>query len=509
MENEPGKLLLVSDLEGCAAQSSSKEPQSQKLCSPEFFAAVGEFLDLNPKNKVAFLGDYFDQGPYVVESINGIIGLFNTYSGRVHLLLGNRDLNKLRLIYEMRTEPKDIGDKKWPVWTKFYTDLSRDLSMMDRLKHILNNSMGAGGPLNLVPHDELNPEEAAYLLLRAFSEPVANLLPGSAAAKAKIDTKPKYTSFIANVRTLFTEGKIVCHAEDFQTLMSHAGGAEPFLLHNEDYYNAIRRDLASAPTYYDKIEQVRLLLQESPTAAQQAATFVVGTYNAPLACIPSLFDDTNVDPPADYYLLQGLGLKPNPGKHFTSFVQSCDIQGCKGPYGPDLPISPPLTYEAYLGLLETSGVRAIAFGHAPHCVPIPVIYKRAESNILFIGNDTSNGYRPAAITEIDQIPLSYVSTDATGALVAGVFSLPGNTSNTYNAGSMFAPMIGAWTVKDAPKFLMDPPRIQYNGKALTFPARVEKAPPGIFKRAEMAGGRRRKVTRKVSTRKRSSRKSRR
>jgi len=504
MAASAGKLLLISDLEGCSPQSASKQPQSQLLCTPEFFKAVATFLDANPKNKVAFLGDYFDQGPYVVESINGIVELHKTYGPRVHILLGNRDLNKLRLIYEMREAPQVVGEKKWPVWAKFYAELTPQLSLMERLKHILNNSMGAGGPLNLVPADELNQEEAAYLLVRAFSEPAAELLPAAAVAKPKIESNAKYTDFITNVRVLFTVGKIVTHDADFKILMSHAGGAEPFLLHNPEYYGNIKGQLAHAGapslTYYDKIEQVRLLLQEPPAAEQAAAAFDETTYNRPLDCIPSLFDDANPEPCADYYLLQGLGLKPNGGKHFTSFVQSCDIQGCKGPYGPDLPLDPPLTYEAYLDLLEKTGIEAIAFGHAPHCVPIPVIYKRQESSILFIGNDTSNGYRPSAISSIEQIPLSYVTTNAAGALEAGVFSLPGSSEHTYNGGSMFEPMIGAWTVDTAPKFLMDPPRIQYSGKALTFPARVEKAPPGIFKPAEMAGGRRRRITRKSGNR---------
>jgi hypothetical protein len=496
MSKEEGKLLLISDLEGCAPYSASKQPQTQLQCSPEFFASIAGFLE-TPTNKVAFLGDYFDQGPFVVESINGIVDLYNAYSPRVHIILGNRDLNKLRLIYEMNSAPQAAGEKRWAVWSKFYNDLSPPagpLSLMDRLKHIITTSMGAPAPLNLCPQDELTQDEAAYLLLRAFSDPVASLLPTAAASKAKIEGHPeqKYTKFIKNVRTLFSVGKIVTFDADFKTLLSHAGGAEPFLLHKIDYYTQIKSQLlpkdGKALTYYDKIEQVRLLLQDSPTEIQQASTFLVETYNSPLLCIPSLFDDAKPEPPDDYYLLQGLGLKPDAGRHFTSFVQSCDIQGCKGPSGPDLPLDPPLTYEAYLSLLEQSGVTAIAFGHAPHCVPIPIIYKRPESRIIFIGNDTSNGYRPAAITAINQIPLSYVSKTNEGATIAGVFSLPGTSKYTYDAGSMFAPMINTWRSDTAPRFLMDPPRIQYDGSALLFPARVEKAPPGIFKAATMAGG---------------------
>jgi hypothetical protein len=42
------------------------------------------------------------------------------------------------------------------------------------------------------------------------------------------------------------------------------------------------------------------------------------------------------------------------------------------------------------------------------------------------------------------------------------------------------------------------PRVQYaDGKALTFPARTETKPPGIFKPATMAGGNRKRNTRKT------------
>jgi hypothetical protein len=198
-------------------------------------------------------------------------------------------------------------------------------------------------------------------------------------------------------------------------------------------------------------------------------------------------------PPFEHFLLQGLGLKPNGGKHFNSFVQSCDIQGCKGPYHTDIPMDPALDYKPFLQALEASGVKFIAHGHVPHCVPVPLIYKRQESNILFLANDTSNGYRPADIASVEQFPLSYITKN--GAV--GVFSLPGSTEHTYNAGSMFSPMINEWTFADAPTFLTDAPgpRVAYaDGRALTFPARAETKPPGIFKPAVMAGGARKRKT---------------
>lgn len=509
--DEQGRLLLVSDLEGCAPYDSKQEPQSQQLCSPEFFTSVATFLEW-PKNKVAFLGDYFDKGPFVVDTINGIMTLKELYKERVHIILGNRDLNKMRLIYEMKESPQAVGENKWAEWSKFYNDLNPtpSLSISDRLLHILNTSMGAPGPIQISPKDELTQEEAGFLLLSAFSIPNATLLPNSQKSKAKLLSHPegKYTRFIENVRKLFTEGKILIYDTDFKTLLSHAGGMDPFILHNVDYYTNIKAQLlprnGQALTYYDKIEQVRLLLQKPPTPIQQDDRFHDYTYNAPLACISTLFDDQRSEPPDDFFLIQGLGLKPNPGEHFTSFIQSCDILGCKGPSGPDFPLNPDISLDKYLKFLESSGVKVIAFGHVPHCTPVPLIYRRPESQIIFIANDTSNGYRPFTIKAINEIPLGYVSYTQTGEPLAGVFSLPGNTEHTYDGEGVLENMVYTWSIESCPMFRLDPPRIQYpGGKALLFPARKEIAPPGIFTPSKMEGGIRRKplnrVTKRVKT----------
>ena len=57
-------MLLISDLEGCAEYSPSGVPQSTIECQLPFFNTIRIFLDTNKNNKVAFLGDYFDKGPY-------------------------------------------------------------------------------------------------------------------------------------------------------------------------------------------------------------------------------------------------------------------------------------------------------------------------------------------------------------------------------------------------------------------------------------------------------------
>lgn len=489
----PGKLLLISDLEGCNAFGPPpvKAPQSQVICGQEFFDSIASFLG-NAENKVAFLGDYFDQGPMVVDSVNRIIDLQGRFAGQVTIILGNRDINKLRLIYELRPVPQVTERERWlPVWRDFYDAISTTIPIKERLKLILNKSMGA--PAAIPQMDSaLTEDEACFLLVSAFSEPAANALINAAASADSIARKsPKYAQFVENVRKLFKIGKIVSYDADFKTLLSHAGGTEPFILHDKAYYDTIKSSLASIPAYYDKIETVRIRLQDDP--ASKVAVYDETTYNEPLAIIPTIFDDAN-EPSPDFFLLQGLGLKPNAGRHFNSFIQSCDIQGCKGPYADDIAMDPPLEYRTFLSQLKTTDIRFIAHGHVPHCVPIPLIYKRQEGDIIFVANDTSNGYRPADISNVNQVPLSYITKDGK----AGVFSLPGSTDNTYNAGSMFSSMIKEWDLASCPVFAVDlplGPRVQYSdGRTLTFPAR--SPPNGPFTAAKMVGGTRKRKARK-------------
>jgi len=493
-----GKLLFVSDLEGCAPKSPSGKDQSQYLCSEPFFDMLDNFLSEESLNKVAFLGDYFDQGPYVVDSINHIMELYNKYKERVIIILGNRDLNKLRLIYEVNTQ-MPVGEKHWSAWTKFYTTPAT--SPMERLQNIVSNSMGAKWPLILDP--ALNPEQSAYLLVRAFSEPAATGLPA-------FELKGKYAEFVTSCRALFTAGKIVTIDYQYHVLLSHAGGAEPFILHGQYYYDNIINTINTDDFYFNKIEIVRQELQKPPLGE---ALFSEIVYNSPLENIPSMFDSVE-EPPPEFFLIQGLGLKPDGNNPFTSFVQSCDIKSCKGPSDP----SNPLEYKKYLKYLEENlGIKAIAHGHSPHCAPVPLIYKRPEAEIFFIANDTSNGYRPV----IKDVPfrLAYMNDDdypEVGIIPENIpipSILPGDTldsdilPDTRPDSETFKTMMRSWKIEDAPKY--DPTRstIDYGGgKMLTFPAKIQGNNP--FTSAAMIGGRRKtKKTKKNKKQRKQTKKS--
>jgi hypothetical protein len=111
------------------------------------------------------------------------------------------------------------------------------------------------------------------------------------------------------------------------------------------------------------------------------------------------------DIPNNHFILQAMGLKSdNTDYKFLSFIDSCDNTGCAGPN-----VDMDNEYYNYLKKLSKIEVKIIAHGHKPHCTPVPLIYRRNESDIVFIDNDVSNGYRPENINEVNKVPLSYIT----------------------------------------------------------------------------------------------------
>jgi hypothetical protein len=124
--------------------------------------------------------------------------------------------------------------------------------------------------------------------------------------------------------------------------------------------------------------------------------------------------------PNEHFILQAMGLKSDNNDYkFLSFIDSCDNTGCKGPIV-EMNETDKIKYTKYLSKLYTFGVKIIAHGHKPHCAPVPLIYKRDNSEIIFIDNDVSNGYRPSNIENVTDVPLSYITKTTTDNLYVGV-----------------------------------------------------------------------------------------
>ena len=453
-------MIFISDLEGCNTVSMSGKPQSTIVCSKPFFDKLDNFLSGNEYNKVAFLGDYFDKGPHFEITINKIIELYEKYNKpinnptnkRVYIILGNRDLNKLRLKHEytdFEKRNKEYGTNPinqgvlWDIWKSYYTEYFNILKKEndstkkdDILLTILDKSMGAK-PSNI----------DKSIVINYFNKITSN--------NSNLNK--------VNFNKLYKYGKIVEYDQTYKVLLSHAGGMDSFFFHNEKYYENIIKTLTPKMKYFESIEKARRLLMESPKNDEiytgNNINVIIDILNKPL-----MEYNRNNNNMGYYYILQALGLKPDPGKHFVSFVESCDSIGCKGPRINSNYQNNTNKYNNFLNTLKKMDIKIVSAGHKPHCAPIPLIYTREkQSEIIFIANDVSNGYRPNNIKDVSDVPLSYaeIQNNILTAVGVGMFNKTNSnirsknitlTNNIVPSLKNYNSMIQRWELKDVPLF---------------------------------------------------------
>jgi len=207
------QILFISDIEGCIVKDSNGKDQSYYFCSETFFESLGNFLEKNQKNKVAFLGDYFDEGPGVVESIKGIAKLHKKYLDRVYIILGNRDLNKFRLAYE--------DENYYHIFLTMNVKYPEGFLIHKGLKDIYDTPTP----------DKRNDIEKVGLhyLVKVFSETKAEKICNKDFIKSKIDTNliAELEQFVQDCRYVLFHGKIVAYDEDYKVLLCHGGGITP------------------------------------------------------------------------------------------------------------------------------------------------------------------------------------------------------------------------------------------------------------------------------------------
>jgi hypothetical protein len=535
----PGKLIFISDLEGCASFTMDfKTPQSAQICSKDFFDKLDLFMGSNSNNKIAFLGDYFDKGNEYESTIERIIGLYDKYNKgvntkinsnslkkRVYIILGNRDINKLRLLFELKDiikkDNKNIvpnNNKLWGLWKNFYINYFKSTNLFEKFKIILEDSMGAMPLIEKIKINDYYKKLFEYFMIVLYSNKNNE--------NENNNDKRIRKSFLK----LFTYGRIVDYDSDFKVLLSHAGGLGNFLFHTQQYYDNIkeklkikRNNIQDMISYFENIEIARRELTKPPNDENTIFNLssnnnknanlinikkIISILNSPLI---NFMKNQSMDNP-DFYLLQALGLKPDNAAtdYFVSFVQSCDCIFCKGPRARNMytikdnntvkkNIYDKNIYLQFLSDLKKLNVKFVAFGHNPHCAPVPIIYKRSddigkirssksvseeaslspvEDKIIFIGNDVSNGFRSANIDEIYKIPLAYISKNPDEVGVGFLdkdntnISPPRANSNLIAESlKQFKSMINKWEYNKVPEFDLGSKTIKYNSTTLSFPAR--------------------------------------
>ena len=421
--NSCQQLLCIADLEGCLEKNQFGTKQNITMCDQNTFNTIMHYLDFEPGNHVAFLGDYFDQGPHMVSSINGIADLKTRYKDRVHIILGNRDLNKMRIKIE-----KDMIEEKytnvWTMWKKGLEGIDTEVPIGDlaRTEYLLGSTYGAPKLLEHLSKElEITREDALDLFGKIFSEEVllAAPVPTPESSNDK-DIDP--TDFIRSCRTLFNEGKIMekVTVGEKNVLLSHGGSFNSHIFDNANLpkIESVISDEFTGADYFGKMEVCRNTLERADVDVDgnpnENIDTVINAYNTFYKDVLKFVKGTTIEKVQNnpnYHMLQAMGLK---GKNFVSPIESCIFNGgCNSDHQiKDIP-------DKLKNYLTTNKIDIISHGHIPFCGTVPLIYK--NNGIIFVSNDVSNGNRPGyedVETKLENIPLSCI-----GASDVGICSL--------------------------------------------------------------------------------------
>ena len=554
------KLLMFSDIEGC--QADSKYPQSTFLCSKTFYDKLVNMLDSDTNLHIAFLGDYFDQGMHVHESIKGMLNLLEKYSDRVHAILGNRDVNKLRFCFELlhranikeslskmtsvdintlepTEETKDdktvkkcpVFDKGWKAWSPYYFGIHKneiieppnyivkgeiaesddDVSLV---KHILMSSMGAGksenkkmtGLYSFMPFEKIDDAQDAtavkYLKVALGIEPRGN------------DTQDAL-----DLLDFFSKCKLahVFNGTFGKVLLAHGGGFDSDAFFDQPYvYSFEKTEAVTGKNYHIMLEEFRrklsLTVQSGGDreAAQRYGDDQSKRNKYLRKQVPYSVDVYNTllrDVLKEirlgqftwkFVLLQALGLKPDSEDARYKSL----IQSCSqdGCTGPNKELSSDKGGTKLAKILKDSGITHVSYGHKPICFPIPVIYRRKGiDGVTFISNDTSNGNRKTDEVGNNTAIGTMVIFDPNGVQsLIKPIELGAREGNVGLYEAMYAPL----TLKTTPFYEQDSTTggnfLRYGNKKVVF--NIKSFDQLKFENiAASAGGRRRSRNRKRNT----------
>ena len=545
-EAETAKTLyMFSDMEGCQVLDRNGNPisNSTAMCDPQFYSKLDEMMN-NSNMHVAFLGDYFDQGLQVIPSLQGMSRLYDKYgASRVFIILGNRDINKLRFMYELTHTIAPPTEGGWSDWTNtnFYNGLAGKTGV-DLVHHMLPTSMGAPikdkqdkskfvGLHSFIPPGKQNgksDEDALAYLKASFgmntglpqrggqplsisgSQLTLNPLKNenhkydAREQVRKVALFKEISKFKFDILAFYKKCKIA-HVFDSgngeQVLLAHGGGFNKGCFFNKAYVESFGQGKGNVTpaNYLQMMEDFRKKLSQQPEDGMMAETVQasVDVYNQLLLDVVT--ELTTKEGDAKYtwkfVLLQALGLKPdvertngNQDKIYNSLVQSCSQNGCTGQssyvnQADEIPL-----YE----YLQKSGITHVSYGHKPVCFPIPLMYSRPNMpSIMFISNDTSNGNRRTedlGSTIVVGTKIDFSSTPSEASIC--YISIPGDSSvdDEKKFKDQFQPFLDLKLTKDtAPEYKDNKDagvfQLAYDN-GLTVSMNMNKPPPDGFKKLD-------------------------
>ena len=98
-------------------------------------------LTLSGGSHFVFGGDVCDRGNGDIRVLQDLIGMHDDYAGRVHFILGNRDVNKMRIPVEVHE--KHLAREGATYWAPPDGRPAAGTGRVDRMKWILAKTMGS------------------------------------------------------------------------------------------------------------------------------------------------------------------------------------------------------------------------------------------------------------------------------------------------------------------------------------------------------------------------------
>lgn len=353
------QVAYVTDIEGNLDYWDRYIDLSSVLRTSPSRAANGRrVLHLKANCELVFGGDVCDRGPGDIRITSEILDLKERYPNRVHIILGNRDVNKYRILFE--TTPEALAEAPMAYWLKnkdgspydYLADKAKQDgpdSVADRLKWMFPKTMGSPDCFNFRAQElgemgEVNDDDS---VARNFVEHVK---PGG--VHAKFVAAGQIAHIIGD--TLFVHGGINT---------ANQGYVPPYGAKREQFI----------PTLREWVEEInKFAKSESRDYAESMENYVKMN-------------------PTDYYAKEGgykhqqpgsrlvhYGMGPNPdGSTNTTVIYSNFLVN-----GKPTPMDTSVTK-----WLQDGGVNRVVVGHQPHG-DAPLVIQCANG-VQVVTGDTS------------------------------------------------------------------------------------------------------------------------